>query len=300
MTKKLIPLAIAYDFDGTLAPGNMQEYDFIPALRMQSKEFWETVKTVAKEQDADEILAYMRTMLLKANASEVRVTKDQFRAFGAKIELFPGVADWFDRVNAYGRQKGVRIDHFIISSGLREMIEGTKIFKRFKKVYGSGFMYDHHGVATWPALAMNYTTKTQYLFRINNGSLDVHDNSVINTFVPMAQRPIPFSNMIFIGDGETDVPCMRLVRDQGGHSIAVFNQLKRGAKKKAEKLVDEGRASIAAPAMYTQDSAVERAVVAIIDKVEATARLAAGEGSSTLRLRERVVVTAGNARAAIG
>lgn len=273
MPKKLIPMAIAYDFDGTLAPGNMQEYDFIPALNMVSKAFWSSVNTLAQQHEMDQILAYMHMMLEEARKARVAVRKSDFKQFGANITLFPGVAEWFKRINAYAKGRGVRLEHFIISSGIREMVEGTPIYKEFEKVYASGFMFDHNGVACWPALAVNYTTKTQYLFRINKGSLDVHDNSVINKFVPKDQRPVPFENMIFIGDGETDIPCMRLVKDQGGHSIAVYNGSKRGARKHADQLVDDGRATLGAPADYQEGGVIDRAVKAIIDKIEAAARI---------------------------
>jgi phosphoserine phosphatase len=284
MSKKLTQVAIAYDFDGTLAPGNMQEYDFIPALNMTSKQFWPEVRKLAAEQQADEILAYMLLMLSKAQAAQVPVKKSDFKAFGAKISLFPGVLGWFDHINAIGKANSCKVEHFIISSGLREMIEGTPIYRKFKKVYGSGFMFDHNGVAHWPAVAMNYTTKTQYLFRINKGSLDVHDNSVINRFVPKEDRPVPFENIIFIGDGETDIPCMRLVKDQGGHAIAVYNPGKKGAKATAIKLVDDGRATLSAPANYESGSAVEAAVKAVLEKIGATARIEqAAEGRSRVR-----------------
>lgn len=273
MPKKLTPMAIAYDFDGTLAPGNMQEYDFIPALNMVSKAFWSSVNTLAQQHEMDQILAYMHMMLEEARKAKVAVRKTDFKQFGANIALFPGVPDWFSRINAYARTKGVRLEHFIISSGIREMVEGTPIYKEFKKVYASGFMFDHNGVACWPALAVNYTTKTQYLFRINKGSLDVHDNSVINKFVPKDQRPVPFENMIFIGDGETDIPCMRLVKDQGGHSIAVYNRKTRGVKKHADQLVKDGRATLSAAADFQDGSTIDSCVKAIIDKVEAAARV---------------------------
>jgi phosphoserine phosphatase len=273
MARKLIPMAIAYDFDGTLAPGNMQEYDFIPALNMVSKAFWSSVNTLAQQHEMDQILAYMHMMLEEARKAKVAVRKSDFKQFGANITLFPGVADWFKRINAYAKSKGVRMEHFIISSGIREMVEGTPIYKEFKKVYASGFMFDHNGVACWPALAVNYTTKTQYLFRINKGSLDVHDNSVINKFVPKDQRPVPFEHMIFIGDGETDIPCMRLVKDQGGHSIAVYDGNRRGVKKHADQLVTEGRATLSATADFQDGSAIDQCVKAIIDKVEAAARV---------------------------
>ena len=273
MPNKLIRMAISYDFDGTLAPGNMQEYDFIPALNMRSKQFWLTVEHLAKVHEMDPILAYMYTMLDEARKAEVAVGKNDFKKFGEKIVLFPGVKEWFDRINSYAKSKRVRLEHFVISSGIREMAEGTPIYKEFRKVYASGFMFDHNGVACWPALALNYTTKTQYLFRINKGSLDVHDNSVINKFVPKDQRPIPFEHMIFIGDGETDIPCMRLVKDQGGYSIAVYNPAKRGTKKQAEQLIDDGRATLVAAADYRDGSVIDSAVKAIIDKIEASSRV---------------------------
>jgi phosphoserine phosphatase len=273
MPKKLIPMAIAYDFDGTLAPGNMQEYDFIPALKMASKDFWKPVNELAQQHEMDQILAYMWAMLREADKADIRVHKSDFKDFGKNITLFPGVADWFKRINTYARTKGVRLQHFIISSGIREMVEGAPVYKEFEKVYASGFMFDHNGVACWPALAVNYTTKTQYLFHINKGSLDVHDNSVINKFVPKDQRPVPFENMVFIGDGETDIPCMRLVKDQGGHSIAVYNGNKRGARKHADQLIADGRATLEAPADYQEGGVIDLAVKAIIDKVEATARI---------------------------
>lgn len=273
MPKKLIPMAIAYDFDGTLAPGNMQEYDFIPALNMGSGAFWNSAKDLAAKHEMDHILAYMWLMIRQADKAEIRIHRDDFKKFGRNITLFTGVLDWFKRINAYAKSKGVKLEHFIISSGIREMVEGTPIHKEFRKVYASGFMYDHNGIARWPALAVNYTTKTQYLFRINKGSLDVHDNSEINKFVEKDKRPVPFENMIFIGDGETDIPCMRLVKDQGGHSIAVYNGERRGRKKPAEKLVEEGRATLAAPADFREGSSVDQSVKAIIDKVEAAARI---------------------------
>jgi hypothetical protein len=274
MAKKMIPMAISYDFDGTLAPGNMQEYDFIPTLNMRSKQFWTSVNDLAKEHEMDQILAYMHTMLEEARKAKVPVRKSDFKNFGAHIGLFPGVKDWFKRINTYAKGKGIKLDHFIISSGIREMVEGTPIYKEFKKVYASGFMFNHNGVACWPALAVNYTTKTQYLFRINKGSLDVHDNSIINKYVPKEQRPIPFEHMVFIGDGETDIPCMRLIKDQGGHSIAVYNSGKHGAKKHAEQLIKDGRATLFTTADYREGSAIDSAVKAIIDKVEASSRIA--------------------------
>jgi hypothetical protein len=163
----------------------------------------------------------------------------------------------------------VRVEHYVISSGLREMVAGTIIARKFKAVYASSFWYDHHGVAQWPALALNYTTKTQYLFRINKGSLHVYDHSKVNEYVPHAERPIPFTNMIFVGDGETDIPCFRLVKDLGGHSIAVYKPRARRARTISEKLIRDGRVNFIAPADYSDGRELDRIVKGIIDKVAA-------------------------------
>jgi len=278
MAKKLTPFVITYDFDGTLAPGNMQEYDFVPSLGIKPKEFWEEAKDIAKKQEADEILAYMRLMIEKSEAAKIPIRKDDFINFGKNILLFPGVKDWFKRINAYGKSKKVNVEHFIISSGLREMIEGTPIASCFKKIYASGFMFDHNGVAHWPALAVNYTTKTQYLFRINKNSLDVHDNSMINKYIQKDHRPVPFSNILFIGDGETDIPSMRLVKDQGGHSIAVYPKNKKGARDKAQQLIKDGRVTIATLADYTEGAALDVSVKAMIDKIAANRTITDSSG----------------------
>lgn len=269
MKKKLVPMAIAYDFDGTLAPGNMQEYDFVPAIGMKSAEFWREATELERTHQADKILAYMRLMIQKATAKGIPVRKEDFVKYGRSVALFDGVNDWFDRINAYAESQNVLMKHYVISSGIKEMIEGTPIAKHFHAIFASSFMYDHHGVAVWPALAINYTTKTQYLFRINKGSLDVCDHSQINKYVPDADRPMPFENMIFIGDGETDIPSFRLVKEQGGHAIAVYQPRAAKAKERSRALIAEGRVNVIAPAIYTQDSDIENMVKAIIDKVVA-------------------------------
>ncbi|QOX80482.1 haloacid dehalogenase-like hydrolase [Trichlorobacter lovleyi] len=273
MAKKLIPFAIAYDFDGTLAPGNMQEYDFVPSVGMTKTAFWKEVAELAKEHNADSILMYMMHMLDKAHAAHVPVRKTDFINFGRSVTLFEGVRDWFDRIDKYGKERGLKIEHYIISSGNREMIEGTSIAKKFTAIYASSFVYDHNGVAKWPALAVNYTTKTQFLFRINKGVMNVYDNSKVNEFVPKEDRPVPFKNMVFIGDGDTDIPCFRMVKEQGGHAIAVYKPNTRGTKGKADKLIQEGRVNFIAPANYSENGEIDTVVKAIIDKVAADTAL---------------------------
>jgi phosphoserine phosphatase len=248
--RALIPVAICYDFDGTLAPGNMQERQFIPNIGMNKRSFWDEVTSRAKLHEGDNILIYMGLMLEKARAAHVSVRKKDFENYGKKLDLFKGVTEWFDRINEYGRHGGIRVSHHIISSGIREMIAGTTIKRHFENIFASSFCYDHHGVAEWPALALNYTTKTQYLFRVNKGVHDVYEHDKLNKYVPPDERPIPFSNIMFMGDGETDIPCFRLVKDRAGHSIAVFRPHSARAKSQSKALLKDGRVNFTAPADY--------------------------------------------------
>lgn len=270
MAKSKPRIALMYDFDGTLSPGNMQEYDFIPELKIKPAQFWGEAKRWAKEQEADGILAYMCLMLKKATASdEVKITRKAIQGYGKSIELFPGVRDWFKRINSYAKNQGVKVEHFIISSGLREMIEGSPVASQFKKIFASSFIYDQNDVAKWPGMAVNYTTKTQFIFRINKGVLDVWDNSRINEYMAMEERPIPFTRMVYLGDGETDVPCMKLVKAQGGHSIAVFKPGSRKKKEISEKLLNEDRVSFIAPADYSENAKLDSLIKALIRKIAA-------------------------------
>jgi len=270
MTRKYTPVAIAYDFDGTLAPGNMPERDFIPALKLKPAVFWKKVKEHAEEHDMDEILAYMDLMLQEAGSKRVKIDRAAFAEYGKKLKLYRGVEKWFVRINEYGRERKLTVKHYIISSGLREMIEGTKVAKCFACIFASGFRYDQHMVAKWPALAINYTNKTQYLFRINKGIMNSWDNSVINKYMPDNERPVPFENMIYIGDGETDIPAMKTVKTLGGRAIAVYPPHKKGAKERALKLVNaENRAHAAVLANYSDGQPLDKAVKASLDEIAA-------------------------------
>lgn len=273
MRRAPIPFAICYDFDGTLAPGNMQERDFIPSIGMTKRSFWTEVRQRCEHHGADNILIYMGLMLEKARAAHVPVRRDDFSSYGKSLKLFRGVEDWFPRITTYGKLSGLQVTHHIISSGIREMILGTPIRKHFKDIYASSYCYDHHGVAEWPALALNYTTKTQYLFRINKGVSNVFEHNRVNQYVPPDERPVPFHNMIFIGDGETDIPCFRLVKEQGGQSIAVFQPHTRSAKSRSNALKADGRVNFVAPADYSDGKPIDVLVKAIMEKIAATEHL---------------------------
>ena len=268
MTNASIPLAIIDDFDGALAPGNMQGRQFIPDIGMTAVQFWEEVDCLSAKNQADHILMYMRLMLEKARG-RISVRRQDFRELSKGIEFFPGVEGWFGRINGYGKENAVSVEHYLISSGNSEIIEGTSIADRFNQIYASKFLFDENDVAVWPALAINFTTKTQYLFRINKGAHDLNDDSKINEFVAQGDRPIPFENMVYVGDGQTDVPCFRLVKDLGGLSIAVYDE---GKQENAQKYKDDGRVNCTAPADYTESSKLNNAVKSYIELVAARHR----------------------------
>ncbi|MDR3047070.1 MAG: haloacid dehalogenase-like hydrolase [Bacteroidales bacterium] len=264
-------IAIAYDFDGTLAPGNMQEYDFIPALNMISASFWKEANQLAKKHDMDEVLAYLFLTLKKAKEKNIPVREETFFKFGRQIPFFKGVETYFSRINQYAASKDLVIEHHIISSGIREMIKGTVIAKEFKNIFASGYQYDENGDACWPALAVNYTNKTQFLFRINKGIYNSYDNSLINKIIPENEKPVPFSNMIYIGDGETDIPAMKMATMQGGNAIAVYQSENR----KNADILKNDRANYLVPADYSEGSILDLILHNIIDKIASEQNLKA-------------------------
>ncbi len=266
-TKTIV--ALIYDFDGTLSPGNMQEFAFMQAIGEDKKQFWEENAKLAKENDADQILTYMHLMIKKAQNKNVSLKRDSFREFGRSVEFFKGVEDWFTRINKYAKDKNIHIEHYVNSSGLMEMIEGTKIAKEFKKIFACSYLYEIDGKAIWPAVSVNYTNKTQFLFKINKGIDSIYDAKIINEFIPREERVIPFSNMIYFGDGDTDIPCMKLVKEQGGHSIAVYAPRIREKKTNSLKLISEDRVNFVCPADYSEGKEIDRVVKIIIDKISA-------------------------------
>lgn len=262
-------VALMYDFDKTLCTKDMQEYGFISDLGMDPSEFWNKANSLAAEQEMDGILAYMYTMVDTCRKREIRITKEKFNDLGKAIEFFPGVLTWFKRMNEYADSLGLQLEHYIVSSGVKEIIEGTPIKEEFKKIYACEFMYDYNDLVAWPKVAVNYTGKTQFLFRINKGVLDLTPNSdaELNRYTPSEERRIPFRNMVYIGDGITDVPCMKLVKVNGGQSIAVYNPEK--GKDTVKNLVKDNRVNFISKADYSEHSEIDIIVKAILDKMAA-------------------------------
>ena len=263
-------VALMYDFDKTLSPRNMQDYGFMDGLGMSPDEFWTECTHLTRKNNMDSILSYMYLMLEKGK-SKMLTKRENFNSLGKSVKLFPGVRSWFGRVNDYCEQQGLKCEHYIISSGLKEIIEGTEIASEFKEIYAAEFLYGANGLAEWPAMAVNFTSKTQFLYRVNKGVLDVTDQHSLNNYVPDEDRRVPFTNMIYFGDGDTDVPCMKLTRVNGGHSIAVYQD----DYKEASKLIQEGRVDFAFSADYRKGRKLEKTVFTIIDKIAALEKLRA-------------------------
>ncbi|MFQ8602351.1 MAG: HAD family hydrolase [Anaerovoracaceae bacterium] len=265
-------VAICYDFDKTLSPDDMQAQGYIQSVEYDVSEFWQKSNSLATDNGMDQNLAYMYTMKQESEG-KVLFTKEKLEEYGASVQLFPGVEQWFERIRKYGREKGVIVEHYIISSGLKEMIEGTSVAKSgvFEKIYASSFYYNEKGVAIWPAQVVNYTNKTQFLFRIEKGVLDINDPAVNEPFSPEEMR-VPFRNMIYIGDSDTDIPCMKIVNSYGGHSIGVYNA-ENMDKAKVYKMMRDMRIKYFVPADYKEETEIDFLVKAIIDRTAANEAL---------------------------
>nr|WP_319391030.1 HAD family hydrolase [uncultured Cohaesibacter sp.] len=265
----LAKCALIYDFDGTLAKGNLQETSFIPSIGMTKEDFWAIVKARTKQHNADEILIYMQLMIELAKSHGVKITAEALKNHGRQAPLFHGLENrnWFNRINEHALKRNLKLEHYIVSSGIGEMIEGCPIRDCFSGVFASKFIYEDEE-AVWPGVGINYTTKTQYLFRINKGIENHWDNEKINSFIPENERPIPFERMIFLGDGETDIPTMKMLTYKGGNSIAVYDETKSARDlKKIHTLISDNRVDFVAPANYEENSQLDIIVKGILGRI---------------------------------
>lgn len=264
-------IALVYDFDGTLAKGNIPEHGLFPDLHIEKSMFWEKVRTETLKENCDEIFMYMYLIAKKAKEMDFHLTRKKLSGYGTKnIPYFDGVSTWFDRINEFCNKHFLDCEHYIISSGIQEIIESTEISKHFKTIFASKYHFNDDGMAECPSVMINYTTKTQYLFRINKRILNYSDNITINKWIPIKDRPIPFSRIIYLGDGDTDIPAMKMTRTQGGHSIAVFDHDKwsdKSQQQKIYKLIAEDRANYVSPADYTDGSQLDIHVKGLIGKI---------------------------------
>ena len=263
-------VAFLYDFDKTLCTTDMQDYAFIPSLGYTPAEFWGRANAFGWENRMDGLLAYMYTMIQECAAQNIKLDRAFLNHCGESIQLFPGVREWFARINAFGESLGVQVEHYVISSGLREIIEGSGIAQEFREIYACEFYYNENGDACWPKLDVNFTNKTQFVYRINKGILDVSRDKELNDSMPDDSKRVPFTNMIYMGDGLSDVPCMKMMRAYGGQAIAVYQASNRQG---VEKLLADGRVDFIFPADYREGMELDRTVRDILRKMTITDRL---------------------------
>lgn len=265
-------MAICYDFDHTLSPDDMQAYAFIPSVAFDKATFWAQSNAEAEQHHMDRNLAWMKKMLDEAIHTHQSIRREAFREQGKAVELYPGLDTWFGDVNRYGQARGITVEHYVISSGLKEMIEGTAIAQHFARIYASTFLYNTDGVAVWPAQVVNYTNKTQFIFRIAKGAFDENDDTV-NHSIPAEAHHVPYENMIYIGDSDTDIPSMRVVKNKGGLAIGVYNPAEEGRRKVCDLFLD-GRIDFFAPADYREGQPLRRMIEKVVDLAAARAALA--------------------------
>ena len=263
-------IAFLYDFDKTLCTTDMEDYAFIPSLGYTPAEFWGKANAFGWENRMDGLLAYMYTMIQECAAQNIKLDRAFLNRCGESIQLFPGVREWFARINAFGESLGVQVEHYVISSGLREIIEGSGIAQEFREIYACEFYYNENGDACWPKLDVNFTNKTQFVYRINKGILDVSRDRELNDSMPDDSKRVPFTNMIYMGDGLSDVPCMKMMRAYGGQAIAVYQASNRQG---VEKLLADGRVDFIFPADYREGMELDRTVRDILRKMTITDRL---------------------------
>lgn len=273
-------VAILYDFDKTLCTKDMQEYSLLPNLGYDdSTKFWKEVTELSVRNSMDGISSYLYLLQKKFEDLNKPLKKEYFKEVGKSIELYKGVEEFFKRINEYGKTLGLEVEHYIISSGMAEIIESAPIANEFKKIYACRYYYDEDGIAKWPAQIVNYTTKTQYIFRINKQVLDESNNKELNAYTPHNDRPVPFNRMIYIADGITDVPCLKLVKEYGGKSIVVYNPNNAKAGMMAQNLLHENRADFVVSADYRENSDMDQLIKLILDYMGANVKLEELEGT---------------------
>ncbi len=266
-------IALVYDFDGTLTPQPMQAYTVLKDLGIRSDTFWDEVEAEEKRTHGDRILTYMRLLIDRAERGELHWNPQAFKRMGRSVEYYPGVERWFDRINAHvarASARKVRVKHYVISSGMKEILDGIRIRRRFARIYACEYFFDQHQRPIFPKVVINDTNKTQFLFRINKGREDLDES--INEYMPESIRPIPFSNILYIGDGLTDVPCMTVTKKHGGHAVAVHRSRSAPAIDTCRQLLDGGRIDYFAPADYREGKLLDKRVRLILDLMVARIR----------------------------
>lgn len=264
-------IALLYDFDYTLTDGFMQQFGLVQDLGFDDVyKFFNYNDSLVGAEDMDMCLSMMAGAIRSAKALGKKVTREYLQDFGKNIVYYKGVEDWFDKINAIGASKGYEVEHYIISSGLKEMIEGSAIASKFKRIYANFFAYDENGEAYWPAQVVNYSSKVQYVYRVRKNVLD-DLGSVDKVNEKMSEKDVlSFKNIIYMGDSQTDIPSFTVVKNGGGMSVCVHTPNDPKSKRVAQKCFIEGRVNHYVPADYSEGSElfelVKNYIEDIIDK----------------------------------
>jgi len=270
----MLKVAIMYDVDQTLSPNYMQEYSLLPMLNVNPSTFWKNCNDFAIEHNMDGNLGYMFKILERAKEQNISIKYQDLKDQGKHIKFFAGMEEYFGNINKYANNLGLEIDHYVISSGLKEMIEGTSIAHNFKRIFASRFAYDENDVAFWPAQNVNFTTKTQYIFRIKKEKIDnLHNEKEVNAYIADKSTVLPYTRMLYLGDGFTDIPCFKVIKDKKGTAICVYNEELLQSKKDAEKIIADGRVNFIAPADYREGSRLYNILCDSLNKIAADAKL---------------------------
>lgn len=266
--EKLVKMVFLYDFDKTLSPRNMQEFSFQDLIGTTKEEWWADVNEFAKQHNTDGSLAMMYKLITVTREKGIILKRQDIVDLGKDIEFFEGVEDFFQRMTNYALGLGIELKHYIISSGLKEIIEGTSIAHNFDRIFASQFAYDNDGIPFWPSQAVNYTTKTQYIYRIRKNAMDdLYNPSSVNEYIPSEHCHVPYENFVYFGDGQTDIPCMRTVSRKGGNSICVYTPNDERSYRECRKLYLEKRSDYLAPADYREGSELDTICKNLISKV---------------------------------
>ncbi len=267
-------IAIMYDFDKTLSTTDMQNYSFIPDLGMTPEEFWGETTKLTETEGVERILSYMYMMIYEAKKKGIKLTREYLNSCGKNIKFYPGVSTWFKRINEYGASRGIKVEHYLVSSGNLEIVEGCSIFKEFTEAYGCEYYYNKEGEPIWPKLAINYTQKTQYFYRIAKGAIEATDDAGVNK--KTTEFRIPYRNIIYMGDGMTDIAAMTLVKKNGGRSIAIYPDKD---KSKVKQIYEDARCNFICEADYSAGSDLEKVIKMVIDSTALAAELERKEAS---------------------
>ena len=266
--KELVKVAFMYDFDLTLSPRNMQEFSFQDLIGTTKEEWWDDVNAFAKQTNMDGTLAMMYKLITVTKQKGITLKKQDIVNLGKDIEYFEGVESYFGRMKEYALSLGIDLKFYIISSGLKEIIEGTSIAKNFERIFASQFAYDENDVPFWPSQAVNYTTKTQYIYRVRKNAVDdLYNPKGVNEYIGDKENLVPYENFVYFGDGETDIPCMRTVSKKGGHSVCVYTPNNEKKYKECRKLYLERRSDFLAAADYREGSELDKICKMLLNKI---------------------------------